>query len=506
MNEPARADVPRASSADWGWLGAILSIALVLRLINLNSSLWYDEVLTLVHYTRLPMADLLTTYPSLNHHVLFTLEARAAILLFGESAWALRLPAVIFGVASIWALWLVAREVVPPWEARLSALLLAVSYHHVWFSQNARGYTGMLFWGLLATYFMMRGARVRSWRAWTAYGLAGALAIYTHLSAVFFIAAQGLVYLVVLSKRFAGARHASNEAPTSCPEFSRFVPLYGFALAGLLALLFHAPLIPQMISTFTEATLPLSPADAAPIAQWKSPLWMIAEIGRTLGPLVGLALPVLILVMGCGMVGLWRKAPLLPATVLVHIPLTLALLVAASMRVWPRYFVIDIGLICLFLIHGTFVIGRFAADVLAGRLAWGARLKTLPCVLAALGIAASIALLPRNYLYPKQDLAGARDYVEAHRSGDSVVLTLGLGSIPYADYYAPHWREIRTVEELIDIGRSTRQVWLVYAFPGITEGRNPEIVRYLASNFERVRRFPGTLSGGDVIVLKSSAD
>jgi len=88
-------------SADFVWIGAILVLACVLRVIHLDSGLWYDEIDTLVHAVRLPFGYLTTHYPSLNHHVLFSLEARVCVLLFGENAWALRLPAVLFRVGSI---------------------------------------------------------------------------------------------------------------------------------------------------------------------------------------------------------------------------------------------------------------------------------------------------------------------------------------------------------------------------------------------------------------------
>ena len=34
--------------SDWLWLGGILGLAAVLRAINLDAGLWYDEIVTLV--------------------------------------------------------------------------------------------------------------------------------------------------------------------------------------------------------------------------------------------------------------------------------------------------------------------------------------------------------------------------------------------------------------------------------------------------------------------------
>ncbi len=506
LRDTAGADSSASTRADWLWLGAILMIAVTLRVFKLDASLWFDEVETLVHHTRQPVWELFTTYPSLNHHVLFTLQAKGAIALFGESAWALRLPALVFGVASVWALWLLARQVVAPWEARLATLMLAVSYHHVWFSQNARGYTGMLFWCLLGTYFFLRGARQSSWGTWSAFGAVSALAMYTHLSATLFIAAQGFVYLGIFGLRLIVSPDRSAWASGVSGGLAGTLPLYGFALAGGLALLFHAPLIPQMISTFTEVAGSQPAAGAAAVAEWKSVAWMVREVALSLGPVMAIALPAVVIIIGLGMFDLRKSAPVLPAILLVHIPLTLIILSVASMRIWPRYFFIDLGLLCLFLVHGTFVLGRTGAHFVNEHLHWRLDGRVLGAGLAALGICASLVLLPKNYLHPKQDLLGARDFVEANRAVGSSVAVLGLAASPYADYYAPQWNEIKTPDDLEKLRGAHGEVWVVYAFPGVTERRYPDVAAYLSTRFERIKRFPGTLGGGDVLAFRSKPE
>jgi Dolichyl-phosphate-mannose-protein mannosyltransferase len=104
-------------------LGAILAGAAALRFHALDTGLWHDEIL-----------------------ILYTVLARLSLGLFGDGCWVLRLPAAVFGIASVGALYGLAREVTDRGEALLTAALLAFSYHHVWFSQNARGYTGLLLW------------------------------------------------------------------------------------------------------------------------------------------------------------------------------------------------------------------------------------------------------------------------------------------------------------------------------------------------------------------------
>ena len=137
---PPRADPtpPRT----WLWLAGICLVALILRLVHLGSGLWFDEVLTFLSWVRAPIGVTLTSLPDQNNHILFSILAQGSVAILGESAWAVRLPSALFGVGSVWSLFVLGRRVIGTREALLAAALLAVSYHHIWFSQNARGYSG----------------------------------------------------------------------------------------------------------------------------------------------------------------------------------------------------------------------------------------------------------------------------------------------------------------------------------------------------------------------------
>src|SRR5262245_50050613 len=114
--------VSRNSSASMGrcggvWRSARWIIGLAMGSSRLGTGLWFDEIITLVDFVRLPTAELVRTFSSFNNHVLYSLEAQAAIALFGETAWALRLPAMLFGVAGVAALWWFGRQIVSVSEA-----------------------------------------------------------------------------------------------------------------------------------------------------------------------------------------------------------------------------------------------------------------------------------------------------------------------------------------------------------------------------------------------------
>ena len=474
------------------WIGAVVVLALALRLLRLDPPLWYGEIDTLVRYVRLPFGELISSYDSLNNHLLFSVLAKLSVGLFGETPWALRLPAVLFGVASVWALWKLAREIVAEEQALLAALLMAVAYHHVWFSQNARGYTGLVFFGLLATLCFVRGLRSKDIGPWLGYGIWFALSMYTHLSSAFLFAAHGIACLLIIGARAIAARGLS------IGDLAR--PAAGALLGLAVTALLYAPVIGQMGDTFGGVRAgPAEVNRVESVAHWQNPFWMIREVVGSLGPLLAPAAPVVLVVLGFAMVSLWKKAAVVPLSFLVHVPLTVVLLMALSFRVWPRYFFVDIGFLCLFLVHGAYVIG----GLIGHRMRVDARKAGR--TLAALGIAATLVLLPRNYLHPKQDFTGARSYVEAEAGPDAVVVALGLTAMPFVDYYARDWIGAQTLAD-VDAALSRHpDAWIVYTFPNVLERRHADVFAAIEGRYEKARYFPGTLSDGGIVVLRPVA-
>src|SRR5579871_1201233 len=82
----------------WWPLTFLLVLGALLRIIRLGSDLWLDEIGTLDAYLRSPLRVIIRTYISSNQHLLYSILARISVDLFGESAWSIRLPAVLFGI------------------------------------------------------------------------------------------------------------------------------------------------------------------------------------------------------------------------------------------------------------------------------------------------------------------------------------------------------------------------------------------------------------------------
>jgi mannosyltransferase len=466
-------------------LAIVLVTAFLMRLYNLDVGIWFDEIVTYVSYMDRSFGEILTTYDNQNNHLLYTLLARLSFLIFGESVWTLRLPAVLFGVGSIWAVYLFSCEVATWREGLLSAGFLTFSYHHVWFSQNARGYTALLFWTMLSSWFLLRALRESKIGLWLMYGLTTALGLLTHITMVFVVVGQGVVYLVSVYDSGKGNRREQ--------WLGGFL---GFAVAGLVTFQLYSLLLPQLFQWQGKGVSSWQGTIA--VAPWKSPIWMLGELFNSLN--VGLGSGALLLlvmfVFGAGLIDFVRKK--LPVLILFIVPVltSVAVIMGLGSTLLPRFFFFAMGFAVIILVRSLMLCGEFFSralhlDPVKARLAGVGLCVTL--------IAVSAIAVPRAYL-PKQDYGGALEFVENQRQPDDIILTVGLTVFPYQRYYKVDWDHVTTLEELDRARTRRKRTWLIYTMPIVLQAAYPEIMKRIQIDFDAVREFPGTLNGGNIVV------
>jgi len=477
---------PAAGRRELATAAALVLAALALRLPgHLASGLWFDEIRTLIEIRDAPLAKLLTTFGSDNNHPLYSLLARLAIGVGGESAWTLRLPAVLFGALAVGALYLYGVRVAGRGEALFAAALLASSYHAVWFSQNARGYTMLLFLTLVAQAAFERLLADGGRRARAVYATALALAVYTHLTAAFLAVGH------LAATAIAGRDRAARAAP---PQ--RRQALAGVAWGGGLAALLYAPMAKEAVAFFASkaATSRAAAGSASAQSDWLSPLWALEAAVASLG----LGAWGFAVAAGAAALLLWgtldfaRRASWRPVAWLAPGAALGLALVALGRSVWPRFFLFLAGFALL-------ALGRGAARLGA---ACGPRVeRALPAAAVALLVTWS-ALLPRAWALPKQDFEGARDYLERVRRPGDVVVTTGLASMPYRAYYVTDYVRVTTPEELAAVEARAAGVYVVSTLPEFLRSRQPQLAAELAARGREVARFRGGVGDGDVVVLR----
>jgi 4-amino-4-deoxy-L-arabinose transferase-like glycosyltransferase len=463
-------------------LAAIVAVGALLRGVGLTGSLWVDEVDTLLHSVRLPLARLVTSYASDNDHPLYSLVAHLAVAAFGEHEWSLRLPALLFGLASLVAVERLGTRLVDRAHGLLAALLLAVSSHHVWFSQDARGYTGLLLFTLLATRELLDLLEQPRRASMARYATFAALAIYTHLSALAVVAGHLLVALA--------PRRRAPAVPA----------LYAIAVALVAGFALYVPMADELLAAFTSRAQERSAA-LVRIAEWTRPRWALEQVITSFGGgAAGAVALSLIAVFGAvGVVSLWRRSR---GFVVMHVgalPFALAPLLLLRRHLYPRLLFFEAGFAAIVLAHGALVAGRRLGerfgDPRRADFAGGAC-----ALLLATGFAASLG---RVYAHPKQDFTGARDFVEATAAPGDVKIAVGAARLALPDYYAPTWRAADTAAELAQLCASSRRAWVVWCLDDQLAAAHPDVAAALARDFERVKELPGSLVGGAVHVGRS---
>lgn len=468
---------PAAEGAPWGMV-LLLVAGLLLRLPGLGGGLWYDEIQTLVDYVRLPMGQLVTTFDSTNQHLLFSVAARVTTGLLGESAVALRLPAALLGVASLWAVVWFGRRWLSHREAWWSAIILAVSYHHIWFSQNARGYTGLLLGSLVATGLfsdlLRPGLPPTSRRVWT-YAIAAALTVLTHVTALVLLAGHGLVWL-------ARSRRLEAGPP-------RWAPAAALMLAGAVALAGYAPVLPQLLEAVGSS------GTGAPGVAWQRPGWFLAEsvAGLVRGiPLGIVVVPIAGLVMLAGLAEAARHQRTAFWLMVLPMVILAALLLATGHNLWPRFFFFGAGFVVQWAIHGGFVV-----------LGWLLPRRAVSIGTAGLGavLAASLLLLPRAWS-PKQDYPAAADWVASHAApGDAIVATTML-DLPINRWLGRDWPVVTDLKDLRAIEQRARTTWVAYTFPIPLEAAEPELWHHLSTAYREARVIPASVGGGAIVIVR----
>ncbi len=462
---------------------AVLLLALLLRILSLNTDLWIDEVFTLVNYVRLPLGSLVTNFTDDNQHLFFSVLAHISTRLFGESPWAVRLPAMLFGIASIWAAMRLAVLVFDKRVAVFTGLLLAVSWHHIWFSQNARGYTILLFGTLFSTDLLLRALHSGQWRFWTGYALVIALTAWAHVTAVFVALAHGLVILLLLAR-------------TGRLRTALWMPAAGLLLAAWFTVHLYALVIPQMLEFFSR---PGGGTGVTPV-EWRNPLWLFNEIFQRVGVptafgWTGVAATLLVLVL----LAWWylRRKPLFVALAVMPGLLLGVTMYLLGRNLWPRMFFNEAGFVIMLLVFGLLAAGDSLMRRYTGNA--GGVAATLPVLLL---VAVSALTLPGLYRHPKQDFTGARDFVrERLAPGDSVVGLHVTGRV-YNQYYAPEWPEVSSLQELQQYQSARGNTWVLYTLPNYIRAVMPDLFRVVEEQYELVKVFPGTLGDGDIIVRR----
>lgn len=176
----------------------IILLSVVLRFYKIDyQSLWLDEIHTVNESD--PSFTLSETFESLYasdpHPPLYFLFVKALFSLFGSSSLVLRCFSAFLGVVSVWAIYLLGKEIYGKKTGLYAALLLCVNYFHIYYSQDGRPYPLLFLTTTISFYFLIRFIRTPSLKTALWYGIFAGVMLYTHLFSLFVLFSQYVILL-----------------------------------------------------------------------------------------------------------------------------------------------------------------------------------------------------------------------------------------------------------------------------------------------------------------------
>jgi mannosyltransferase len=187
----------------------LITLGTLLRLYGLGiQSLWNDELSGWVRSNHASLTDVIEKgvktdiHPPGHQIILYFVERY-----IGDSEAALRFPSAIAGIFSIPIIFLVSRRLYSYKEGLIAASFMAVLWCPVYYSQEARVYSFLLLFILLAVYFWIdiiqklnTGERVQ-YKVTSTYTITAIITSYLHYYGLYFIVLLGLFAILLLFRR-----------------------------------------------------------------------------------------------------------------------------------------------------------------------------------------------------------------------------------------------------------------------------------------------------------------
>lgn len=423
------------------FLLVITLVAAVLRFYKLGEwSFWGDEMFTVggqedgFNYSPIRKAlslTLIQTFTAMN----------------GLNEWNARIIPALIGIITIPVFFFMVRKLFDTPAALLSALVLALSPWHLYWSQNARFYTTLLLFYSLALYFFYLGMEQDNPLYLLICMIFLGLAVKERLLALFFLPVI-LVYLLLL-------RVLSFDKPKGW----RYQNLAIFILPGLVGGLFFAgPYLLNLSGWFSGFGFSNN-----------SPFWLASGFAYY----VSLPIACLGSIGGFYFVMQKNRAGLLLCVSAIT-PLLLLLVISPFHYTANRYIFISLT--------SWFMLAAVTATTLIKNTIW-------PVKLLALGALFILIVQPigEDALYyltqngNRDNWKAAFSYVEQHRKPDDVVVS---GNLQLANYYLPGQSFDFAQIKLDEIKAQHQRIWFVEDMASIQ--KFPKLHTWLTRNTQLV--------------------
>lgn len=181
----------------------ILLFALILRLLSIDQSLWLDEAINVNFINTLSLKDIIVKYTIGDFHPpLYHVLLKGWINLFGSSEISIRLPSVIFSIASVFLVYLIVKKLYDSKTALIASTLIATAPLHIYYSQEARMYMLAELLTLASVYFFISILNKETILKWFFFIFFTTALLYTDYLPYLIIPTY-IIYLFLFRKRIS---------------------------------------------------------------------------------------------------------------------------------------------------------------------------------------------------------------------------------------------------------------------------------------------------------------
>lgn len=460
--------------------------------------------------------DSLWAYEWPNNHVPNTLLARASLALW--RAWArpqdkmvneaaIRIPAFVFGLASIAVIALLGWRLGHPAAGLAASAVLVLHPWHMRYLSECRGYALVLLLLSLIPLLLVRSLHHGTWRRWAAFAVAEFMIMWTYPSTSWF-----LMVLNAAAASWLWWRHRGT--PHLAPQLRRLV-LANLG-AGLAWLRVMAPNLAQLqiylehprtqdvmnrtwfrdVGSFVVAGMPWGHFTR------NTHYTELSDRAAAHPTLVFAYVACLALVLAVGIVR-WLAAGGLRAFLVPVLTLPPILLVASVYRagqyLHPHYLVVALPGLAL-----LFGVGLETLARPLGRHAGAAGMVLALAAFAAFTQAPRSELRARPIQPWRDSVLATRPSVNPLDPRNAKILTVSFNLPPY--YYDAGVHQIRAPAQLrhwmAEADRTGYPLFVNIGRPGGARRKHPELMRLIKTHFETVGRFEGLLSRGYRVVYR----
>lgn len=394
----------------------ILVIAVILRFVAINQSLWLDEAINVNNVAGLSFKELVFNYSLGDFHPpLYHVLLRSWILFFGSSEISARIPSIIFAIIGIYVTYLIAKKLFEKKTAIITATLLATAPLHIYYSQEARMYMLAATLTGASVYFFISILQKDKLTNWLGFIVSTALMLYSDYLPYLLLPTY-LIYLVINKKRIPKT------------TLSTFFPAF---LIVFILLIPWLVIFPRQLSTGLSAAA-ASPAWAQVVGAPDLKNLLLVFVKFTIGRISHSNDFVYALLFA-------------PAAIFVAFLFSLSFFRSSHLRVFI-YFWFFIPVILAFILAfyvPVFAYFRFIFVLPAFYLIWALAINTINWTLLV-RILLTISLIINftstiiyfsNAQFQREDWRSATDYISQYATPETLVLFHSTYPVGPFDYY-----------------------------------------------------------------------